>query len=227
MSGIVTVTAAAATSQLTTLTNAKGDLGVTGSADDSFIGRLIDRASGLIARHCGRTLGLETVAEVFRHGYTGPGSVYPLVAPYGTPIGQRAAPVVLSRRPVVAVSGVTDSAGATVDPTYYELDPAAGLLWRLSGTNRIPWAFSLLTVTYQAGWKLPNDAAANMPADLEDACLSLVRQAYFSRGSDPSIAMELQEGVGRVNYQPGASPATMAIDDSLAAQLAPFVTREW
>lgn len=224
MPGIVTVTAPATAAKLTQLATVKDELDVADSGSDAKLARMIDRASGAIAGHCRRVFGVETLAETFRLGWEpGIGPTAQVVAPYGTPLSVQRRPLILSKPGVRSVVSVAEN-GNVLDPSSYEVDAASGLIHRMNGGVRAYWTAPAIVITYTAGWKLPGDPDRDLPADIEDACLSLVRSAWFARARDPNLAMDLTEGVGQAQYWK-RSVSGMAIDDALSAALTPYVLR--
>jgi len=208
MPGLLTVLVPPASTQLTTRANAKADLALTGSADDAYIDLLNDRASAAIVAHCGRGFGALAVAESFR----------PRCANF-------AAPLILAVTPVSTISTITEDGTALAAGADFELDPAAGLVWRLSGTARCRWRADSVVVSYAAGYQLPNDSpmagVPALPMAVQDAALALIRAAYHARGANPAIRAEQAEGAGQITYGTlGAAP--MAIGPELARQLASY-----
>lgn len=203
MTGILTTVVAPLSTRLTTRANVKLDLKISGSADDDYIDLLIDRASSMIQPQIGRSLGSQTVTETYR-----------AVATSGRPL-------ILSLFPVSAVASVVEG-GVTLAVADFEKDNSTGFLWRLSADDRTSWCQTPVVVTYTAGWRLPNDApiagVVDLPFDIQDIALGLVRQAWFARGSDPTIRSEEAPGLGRVVYQTTGASA-MTLDDASAERL--------
>lgn len=220
MPGLVSYTVAPASSRLTTLATVKDELQITDTSADSYLTRLIDQASGLIARHCGRALGSQTVAETFR--------VYP---PLGRTPNAAPPPLMLSLPYVSQYGDVKENGGASlVLDTDFEADDDAALLWRLSGGLRTWWTVRPVVVSYVTGWQLPGDSPAAgvpaLPSEVEAVCIALVRAGYNDRGRDMSVVMDQQEGVGRVQYAAAKSLGSMTLDADMAAALAPYAVRE-
>lgn len=216
MSDLLAVVTPASVASLTTLATVKSELSITDSGLDAQLQNLIDRASAVVARACGgRVFGQETVSETWRdarqHWYSRG------MTRYG-------APLILTRAPVSSGYTVTEQGTALVDGTDFEVDTAAGLVWRLSGGCRTDWCLRPLVIAYTAGWLLPGQVGRNLPADIEDVCLELVRRGYHGATRDSSVVMDLTEGVGRIQYAPNAG-APMAVDDELLQRLAPYVRR--
>lgn len=198
MPGLVKVTVAPTLASLTTLDAAQAECD---TPDD--ITSLVDRASAFVASYCGRLFGLQTLTETFRLERH--------------PRHRRVAPLVLQYKPA-SVTGVTEEGTALTVDVDYEVD--GQLLHRLCGDYRREWHDTPTVVTYTTGWTLPD----NVPADLEAACLALVRGAFNFVGSDPSVALDMTEGVGRVQYFARSASALVA-DVGIADMLSPYVVR--
>jgi hypothetical protein len=230
MPGLVSITTPPATTALTLLATAKGDLNVTTSTDDAFITNLIDRASGIVSEYCGWPLGKESIVETFRFGTDfGIGPANQQVAPYGTPLNVKFRPLILQYSPVVTLTSVVENGVTLTAGTDYEIDAPAGLIYRLrtvGNTNtRSWWNIPTVVVTYDAGYALPGDSGRTLPRSIEDICLTLVRSAYLSRGFDTSVVMDWTPDLGRTQYTRSGGASVMGLDDATRAQLAPFVLR--
>lgn len=195
---------------LTKLSEVKGDLGITDTSKDAVIERMILAASEAIQVYCDRKFRKETVAEKHR--------------PSGT------LRLVLDRTPIVSLTTIDDD-GSAIDMTTVGIEHAgAGIIrkdspWvhndtaladsvavdRLVGTGE-----KVLTVTYVAGYVLPNDATGtrNLPYDIEEACLDAVVTNYRKRGVDSTI---ISETVG------DASQTFSTTGDSVGRLLPPSV----
>lgn len=214
MQSLVKTTVAPAASRLTTPAAAQAECG---TSDD--VSALIDRASAAIVRYCGRQFGLQTVTETYRrtHDYWRD----PLLSAL-----RRARPLMLRYAYDQVPSSVTIDAGtALVADTDYEIDLEAGMLWRLFSGARRHWQCSTdIVVVYQTGWNLPNDGSPNLPADVEAACLTLVRGAFNYIASDSTVSRDMTEGVGLVNYF-ARSASGLVMDAGLADMLSGYVVR--
>lgn len=200
MPGLVKITVAPTSAALTTLAAAQAEC-VT--SDD--VTTLITRASAVIAAYCGRAFGLQTVAETFRFEHRRS--------------HRRIAPLVLQYLPAAVASVAEDGTALTVDVDY-ERD--GSLLHRLCDVHRREWRTTPTVVTYTTGWTLPG----SVPADLEAACLALVRGAFNAVGSDVTVSRDQTEGVGLVNYF-ARSASGLVVDAGLAGQLSQYVVRTW
>jgi hypothetical protein len=179
MPPILTVITPADSYDLTVLATVKAELGITDSNSDAQLETWIDQASSIFASECDRVFAKETVSEQFRPNF------------YRDP-----APLPLSRCPVSSITSVTE-AGTVLDPVDYEVDPAIGLLYRLSGGARTCWGFGKITVLYIGGYEpLPD-----LPHDIERAVISLVKQYHFGSTRDPALKSEEVIGVQRFDYR--------------------------
>lgn len=155
---------------LTTLTDAKAALAVTGTDDDAFLTSAIERASAMVETYCGRVFGLREVTDTVR-------------------INCRKPRLILAA-PVASITSVTE-AGTLLTTADYELDAEAGLLSRLdSSDNIVSWAIGKTVVVYEVGYVLPGNNGANLPADIQACTIDLVARAYHARGRDPSLRSE-------------------------------------
>lgn len=179
----ITVSSSAATTKLTTLDRVKRDLNTTAIADDKLLDDLIQHASDYIVSYTGRKFAKETVVEK-------------LPASGG-------AHMLLSRTPVVSITGVSHD-GTTISSTSYVLeDEKAGLIFRETGWadtaiyvseitrrpsrfGRKDWQF-----TYIGGYDLPGSTSGQtLPGDLERACIELVKNWYLNRDKDQNLQVQ-------------------------------------
>jgi hypothetical protein len=182
--------------RLTTLDALKSELGVTGSADDVRLLRLINEASDAVAAWCDRVFGLEEIEETQR-------------VTFNTDA------LVLARYPVAELSIEVD--GAPFDTSDMLVDLAAGTVTAL-GEGFSPWRGSLVA-RYVGGYRLPGEAARNLPPSIERAALELAKRWYFAAGRDPLIRSEATDGIATVAYAADVLPA------SVVALLAPHRNR--
>lgn len=180
MSSIVTVTTPAASTALTTLAAAQDDLGGAAPSDLGFLARVVAQASAAIVAHLRTPLARETVTEMFRD----------VCAWRDLP---------LSRRPVASITSIVVD-GITLDADEWELGGEASWLYRLSDDRRIDWTGAKITVTYAGGYILPGAAGANLPADIERACLITIAAAVQAQGRDPALRSESADGIGAQSW---------------------------
>ena len=153
------------------------------TADDNAVEAMIRSASAAVERYCGRVFARETVKETFRVC--------------------SAQVLQLSRLPVTSVTSVT-MAGDTIDSDDYEFDSETGAIYKLYGDYPAVWA-GKIEITYVGGYILPtdiNDSAATLPADVEEAVISMVGSVYASQSTATTGAVRAEEvdGLGRIEY---------------------------
>jgi uncharacterized phiE125 gp8 family phage protein len=162
---MLTVTTPATNFDLMTLASLKIAIDISNNDDDSFLRATLTRASDVISRHCKRIFAQETVVETLR-------------------LDQSRPDIVLARYPVTEITSVVEGA-TTVDASGYEISEESGVLRRLQGDGDRDgwWAATRITITYNAGFALP-DAA---PDALQQGCAQLVKAYYHARHRDPSL----------------------------------------
>lgn len=199
---MLTVTAPADSHRLTTLAAIKGEMRLSGGADDEFLSDLIDRASATIRRWCGRTFALETVRETFR-----------LSAPIET--------LSLSRWPVVSVASVIE-AGNPLAAGDFETEDDTALVYRLTGSDsRRHWPAGKIVVEYQAGYILPGKPGRTLPEDVERATIMLVKAGWFGRSRDPLVRTEDVSGVLSTTFWVGGFGEGASLPPDVEGLLSP------
>lgn len=168
---LVVDTAALSTS-LTTLQAVKDELQITDTSEDDYLTRQIALASAAVCSYLGIvmaddgtvTLGRETLIQTFTPPTSGP---------------------VLSmlRRPIVSVTSLSED-GSTIEAEKYSFD--YGNIKRIGAS----WSRVEYVVEYVAGWLLPEDSGRNLPVEIEDAAISLIKASRFSRSRDPLLRSE-------------------------------------
>ena len=206
------VSTPADTTALTTLVAVKEEMKIVGGADDAWLRRQIDGASALACAYLGvpmandgtANLGRETVVETIRldrgHPRRGRWDV-------------RRHDLRLARWPISSVTSV-EEAGTVLDAAAYEMDVELGALTRLSGGAPSFWAVGKIVITYVAGWLLPGDEGRNLPPEIEDAVIELVKASVFGRSRDPAIKSEQADGIDSVTYffgTPGEGPMPASV----------------
>ena len=207
MRNIVQVLSAATSFDLTTVEDANAYLGLTPSTNgDIMLAAEITAASQIIASQCDRTFAKEQVTQTFLMRF-----------------GEGIQSLVLERIPIVSISGVDDN-GQVLSATDYDYDPVKGIIWRrCSYTDWNWWSFysSRVAVTYEGGYNLPDGA----PADLEMACLALIKEQRFAqKRGDPTIR-SLQHADSAVFYQQGSQAFAIgqgALPPSVQQLIAPY-----
>jgi hypothetical protein len=207
---------------LTERQTVKDDLGITDTASDAKIDRLINSVSAAIDKHCRRVFARGTLSEK--------------VAGKGTPI------VMLARPPIVSIASIDEDGAALVEGDDYEIksDDAATLYkidgawgWRTVGTGGIRndplagYERELITVNYDGGFTTPHQVTeatypgpATLPADVEEAAILSVVSAFHSIGGDRRIAneklMDASVAYGARNKITGRGMGGILVDDAVA-----------
>ncbi len=116
-------------------------------------------------------------------------------------------PLVLFSQPLIEVSSVFID-GIEEDPSLYDVDLHAGLIYRIHHHHHFhPYFYrSTVVVNYTTGYDLPDDA----PAGLERACIELVKQQRFNANRDPAVR-RVSHGDSLVDYWVGARGGTIEI----------------
>ena len=199
------IVTAAAAKDLTILATFKTRLGITTSTDDALHNTLIHEASAAICKHCRREFARETLLDRYR-------------APHATDV------LYLSRRPVAAIDSIVED-GVTLVAADYELDAKVGRLWRLDASgDPIYWTGQRpISVQHQSGWTLLEE----LPSDIENACIEMVKFLWYSRSGDPRLRSESIPGLGDIGYAlPGASGGmgmTRGLPDTVAGLLTDYI----
>lgn len=190
------VTTPAASKDLTLLATVKTELGITGTTDDAWLSVQIQQASAFAVAYCNREFAKETLVDTFRPD---------AAANY----------LSLTRWPVVTIGSVVED-DETLTAADYEVDPAAGMLYRLDGDDeRRRWAIAKIVVTYEAGYVLLTD----LTHDLERACIELIKRRWFARKRDPLVKGEEVPDVYNVQYWVNGSGSGAALPDDIALTL--------
>lgn len=209
---MLTVASPAASTALTTLDTVKAALSISNDVDDEFIERQIAGISQRIVSEIlcimpavdgTRTIGAEALTQQYR-----------LKSAQNCLVIGRWIPQM-----PVTISGVVED-GTALDAADYEFN--GGMLIRLSDDKPTCWSASKIVVSLSAGWLLPEDTGRNLPPNIEDAAIELIKIARFNRTRDPTLRQEnILEGL--YSYQLFApSDAPGGIPENVAALLAPF-----
>lgn len=161
---------------LLTIAELRSAAGVTGASRDTELRALGGYVSAAITKACRvavagatpPTLRQESVSETFRRAY------------HRRYRHQRETDsLILARRPIVSITSVTED-GTLLDPANYEVEAAAGLLYRLTGTtttHRIRWCAETVIVGNDAGY-------STVPDDLKFAAIKFVKLELQRDGRD-------------------------------------------
>lgn len=176
---MLVVTLAAASHDLISLAQAKDELGISGSTEDTLIEGYIHQASAMITGWCNRdTFILETVEQTER-------------------LREPEESLILARELNVTIASIIED-GTTLDADDWERDGA--LLYRLDENDeRCRWAVGKIVITYSAGFT----EGSNVPQILQRATLDAVVNLYRAKGRDATVRSEQTEGVGEVQYFDG------------------------
>lgn len=176
---IVTVVTPATSEAFTTLATVKDALGITNTAQDTKITRLIEVVSREIERITGRRFPRETVTEKL----PGPGTYY----------------LVLERRPVVEVTQITFN-GGVIPAEEYIVAPASGIVQRITCEWQDTSVIEPITdfrasfgatpdfqVDYTAGYLMPGEVDRDLPADLEEIAIDFIQASLVWKRRDPTL----------------------------------------
>jgi hypothetical protein len=181
---MLTVTAPAATYDLTTVEAVKAELRLETKKWDELLFGFIHEQSRIVADECNRVFAKETVTETFR-------------------LDCARAELVLRRYPNIVMGALTED-GTALTAADYEIDDEAGLLYRLSDDVRIAWPSLKIVMSYTAGYELLD----GLPEPIERTCKEFVKAAWFAARRDPSVKSEDIPGVYRVEYWIGDLPGS-------------------
>jgi hypothetical protein len=155
----------ATTGDLTVLATVRRDLQLADAftTDDAWLADAIRQTSDMIAAFCRRPegFGRATVTQTWR-------------------LHRDMPQLVLARDLAPTVTTIVED-GTTLAAADWALDGSR--LFRLSSDAVTDWSAAKIAVTYAAGYGL----LADVPFDLERACLDLVVRAYRARGRDPGM----------------------------------------
>lgn len=162
-------------------------MGIVDTSSDALLEILRTRVSQAIASECGREFARDTVTQTFR-------LLGANVVPYSD---RRTTSLILGRSfpdPTLTagyctIASVTED-GTVLDPEDYEIDPTSGLLYRLASGCRFFWIAANVEVIFTAGYVLPDDGNATLPAEISGAAVELIRAAKFNATRDPALRSE-------------------------------------
>lgn len=177
-----TVMEAADSYDLVDLATVKATLAIGNTDSDAELQRMISAASAFARRYCGRALVVESIKDEFLAGR-----------------GRVVLPLV--RWPVVSIDTVTENGLELEDETDFRVDAASGRLYRLDagGSCIIGWNCWPVVVEYDAGYE-------ELPVDLVDGVISLVKARWFARERDPQLRAESAAGIYEAQYWFGGGP---------------------
>lgn len=202
----ITVVKPAPNQDLVTLADVRAEFDAP-RANDARLRRYITEASAAIATFTRRVWRQETVTETFYANYftggwgwgwgIGMGTLWHPYRSDGSPT-----PLVLMRYPASSVVSVVQD-GTALEPTNYLLDGDNGLLYRWDATDSssgfgMAWSPQTVAVTYVSGYPL-----ADIPPDVQQACMVLIAVRYFSYNRDPYLRSINVPGVQEESYWAG------------------------
>ena len=193
---MLTVLTPSPTSDLTIAATAARELQLLRQEELDGLGELIGQASATCAGWCGRPegFGRATVRQTER-----------ITTPRNS--------IILDRDLAPAITSITVD-GVALAAADWELDGA--LLYRLSGDARIRWERGVVVVTYAAGFAL----LADLPPEIERACLLVLAAIHAGRGRDPMQRTE-NNGLVAVSFL-DPRPGMESIPPAAAALLSPW-----
>jgi hypothetical protein len=200
---------------LVTLADVRDELTAPRSAD-ARLKRYITSASAVISTYTRRVWREETVKETFYASFftgTGWGTGFGggwgygwRWQPYRRSDG-RPTPLLLTRYPVSSITSVfVGDDTEALDPVNYLLDEEKGLLYHFDGERIVPrtWGTDTVVITYAAGYAL-----ADVPPDVQQAAMALIRVRYFSHNRDPYLRSINVPGVQEESYWAGPDQSAL------------------
>lgn len=186
----IEVITAAIDKDLTTIEAVKDVLGITDTDTDEFFTTLITRASKAAVQFCRREFAKEQVKETI-HG-TGTARLW------------------LERMPLVSITSVTYE-GTAVDADEYAIERhGKGTVLRENKWTLNTYGDDIpkpdWEITYWAGWALPSQLDRDLPEDIEQACIEMVKTWYYARCRDGSLRTEEVVDVWQGTYSGQAIP---------------------
>lgn len=177
---------------------AREHLSMDPAVDDAELNPLIAAASAAVQTYIGRPLAVGEFRETLR--LTRPVPDLPV-----------------SRWPLVAVSAVTVDGVALDVATDIEAENDTGLVRRLTGKGRYQcWPVSVVTIEYRAGFE-------TVPADIQQAVLTLVGDAWAKRGRDPGLKSIAIGSISLGYLDPNARAALSVVEPLLAPYRQPSI----
>jgi len=166
---------------LTTYATVKSELDLSDDTKQTYLERQINVISQKIADYCNRKFKKQT---------------YTLEKYQGTDTLE----LNLKNYPVTDPITALVIDDATVDLDYVTVDSDEGILYYESIFTKNGWVTSItetltlpernISVTYEAGYDLPDQVTPTLPYDLEEACINEVVEAYNKKGKAKSQNLE-------------------------------------
>jgi hypothetical protein len=212
---VLTVSTPATSKALTSLARVKAVLQILDETEDLYLGILIDQVSAFVCDYLNvaaaddgsKTLGLETLVETIM-------------------LREKRPLLQLDRAPIVAVTSIIedDSDTALVADEDYQVIKSTGFLRRMTVESPGLWCARKIVVTYQAGWKLPDQGDdRNLPLPIETAVIDLIKNERDMRTRSAHVKVEDIPDVMRTEYFANIMNVPGAMPPETAAKLAPYV----
>jgi hypothetical protein len=207
---ITTVVTPASVTDLTDLATVKSDLAIAGTADDKFLSRQITVASAAIQSYCNRVFAPQTIQDQMWFARDS----WPRI------VRDEIAPLQLTNRPTIAIASVVETivgvATTLVEGTDFLLDAEHSDLTRLNLLGYpTHWKSSPVVAIYSAGY-------ADLPADVGEAAILLVKMRWFARRRDPLVRSQNAVGVFESSYVMGTGPGGA---DDMPAEVTALIDR--
>jgi hypothetical protein len=201
------------------------------SSQDAKMARWITQASAAVAAYTRRVWRQETVTETWHNNWF---DLY-----YSSSFTGDPKPLVLTRYPVSSVAMVAEGDTDLTD-TQWILENQGGLLYRTNdwAPDPIPsnpifpgveppipdpvmtaWCGNTVTVTYTAGYLSTND----IPADVQQACTTLLAHRSSSSRRDPALRSIDIPGVQAETYWVGQIGENGALPPEVVGLLTPHI----
>lgn len=199
----LTVITPATVFDMTTLEDAKVELGVTGDDQDDQILRWIAEESSAICAYTNRTWAEETVTETwFRYD-------------------RFWEELILERYPVTSITSIVED-GLTLETTDYLLSERDGIIIRLFQDQPTQWGAFKTVITYTGGYQL----VGTLPSDIEKACLRSIKNRALTLTRDPSLRSlrlpGLQEEMYFQTTAQTTSGGSLSLSNEVTALLDPY-----
>ncbi len=176
---LLTTINTAASGTLASLADAKAELSLTSGDQDAIVSRYLAASTAAIEQFCNRTFGVQGITDEF----------WPDRESHAYQVTPGISEIIVSQWPIVAVETVTENGDTLDDGTDYRVDYRVGKVIRL---NEQPyptfWRAWPISIKYTGGY-------ATIPADVQDACIRLVKARYLAKDRDPFLRSESIPGV--------------------------------
>ena len=206
---ISTVLTAASDTDLTDLATVKDELAIQGTSDDAFLSRQISIGSTAIQSYCNRVFASQTIQDQFWFARDS----WPRV------VRGDIAPLQLKSWPTISVTSVVETIGGAATTlvlgTDFLLDADHGQLTRLNRFGSPHHWQSPVVAIYEAGY-------VDIPDDVAEAAVLLVKMRYFARQRDPLIRSRNVSGVYEASYVAGTGPGGA---DDMPAEVTALIDR--